>query len=127
MNNQATKKVLLLRVALQGKHRDPSFRALRRFREVSVAAINQHRARGQLVRVRTILKHMHSLVSDSKKLITLDEAANLLSVSRRTLEREIAAGRFPRPLKIGRATRVAVFVLEGYLSKLTGGSSPVVS
>lgn len=70
---------------------------------------------------------MISSVADSKKLITLDEAASLLSISRRTLEREIAAGRFPRPLKIGRATRVAVSVLESYLSQLAGGSSSFAS
>lgn len=66
---------------------------------------------------------MNSPATDPKKLITMDEAAGLLSISRRHLEREIAAGRFPRPLKIGRATRVPQTMLERYLSELTRAAS----
>jgi excisionase family DNA binding protein len=56
--------------------------------------------------------------SDSVVLVTLDEAARRLSVCRRTIEREILYGRFPRPLKVGRSTRVPVADLDAYIEKL---------
>lgn len=52
------------------------------------------------------------------QLITLNEAARRLSVCRRTLEREIQRGRFPRPVKVRRTTRVEVASVERYLSML---------
>lgn len=55
-------------------------------------------------------------------LVSLDDAAKRLSVSRRTIEREIAAGRFPRPMKIGRTTRVSLSALLAYIEKLSGGA-----
>jgi excisionase family DNA binding protein len=51
-------------------------------------------------------------------LLTLKEVAAHLRVCRRTIEREIAAGRFPSPLKIGRCTRVAESDLHAYLERL---------
>ncbi len=51
-------------------------------------------------------------------LLTLQQAARWLAVSRRTLERLIAAGEFPYPLKIGRASRVLVQDVEAYLERL---------
>lgn len=53
-------------------------------------------------------------------LLTLKEAALRLSLSTRTLHREISAGRFPRPVKIGRATRVPLAVLVAYVRGLSG-------
>jgi len=70
-----------------------------------------------------------SLISETVGVcLTLKEAAARLHVCRRTLEREIAAGRFPRPLKIGRSVRVPESDLVAYLASLrttvlTGGSS----
>ena len=47
------------------------------------------------------------------ELLTLDQAASECYVSRRTLEREVAAGRL-RVTKIRRATRVSRRELERY-------------
>lgn len=60
--------------------------------------------------------------NDDLLLVTLDEAARRLSVHRRTLEREISAGRFPNSVKIGRARRVPVAALVDYLKAL--GDTP---
>ena len=60
-----------------------------------------------------------SLSNDrSRALLTLPQAAHDLSVSRRTLERLIAAGIFPTPVKIGRSSRVPREDLAVYLEKL---------
>lgn len=56
-------------------------------------------------------------------LITLDDAAKCLHLSRRTIEREISAGRFPRPLKIGRSSRVSMAALQAYIDRLAGALS----
>jgi excisionase family DNA binding protein len=60
--------------------------------------------------------------SESKAplLITVKEAAERLSLSTRTLHREISAGRFPRPVKIGRASRVPIAALVDYVRSLSG-------
>jgi excisionase family DNA binding protein len=52
--------------------------------------------------------------------LTLKEVAARLQVCRRTLEREIHAGRFPRPLRIGRSVRVPESDLQAYLARLRG-------
>lgn len=54
-------------------------------------------------------------------LLTLNEAARRLSVCRRTLERLIAAGEFPRPVKVAGSTRVPVADVEAYVARLTRG------
>ena len=51
-------------------------------------------------------------------LLTLDQTAQALAVSKRTLNRLIAGGAFPQPLKIGRASRVAREDIAGYLENL---------
>jgi excisionase family DNA binding protein len=51
-------------------------------------------------------------------LLTLEQTAQRLSVCRRTLERLMASGHFPRPLKVGRASRVAVSDVEDFLKGL---------
>lgn len=48
-------------------------------------------------------------------LLTLDEAAAILRVSRRTLERLIGAGRI-RPVRIGRSVRVTEREIEAFTS-----------
>jgi excisionase family DNA binding protein len=49
------------------------------------------------------------------ELLTLDEVAERLRVSRRTVEREMAAGRI-RAVRIGRRRLVTVKELEAYVS-----------
>lgn len=49
------------------------------------------------------------------ELLTLDEVAAALRVSRRTVEREVAAGRI-RPVRIGRRRLVSVKELEAYVA-----------
>jgi len=61
---------------------------------------------------------MDSESVESLQLLTLQQAADRLSVSRRTLEREIQRGAFPAPLKIGRAARVALSDLLLYVESL---------
>ena len=56
--------------------------------------------------------------------LTLKEVAYRLQVCRRTLEREILAGRFPRPLKIGRSVRVPESDLQAYIASLRAGAAP---
>ncbi|MBA3848890.1 MAG: hypothetical protein C0502_02710 [Opitutus sp.] len=51
-------------------------------------------------------------------LLTLKQAAQRLAISRRTLERLIASGDFPAPLKIGRASRVPVGDVNAYQTRL---------
>jgi excisionase family DNA binding protein len=52
------------------------------------------------------------------RLLTVQQAAHVLAVSKRTLERLIASGDFPRPLKIGRSSRVSSQDVESYLAQL---------
>jgi excisionase family DNA binding protein len=56
---------------------------------------------------------------DCVLLITLDDAAAQLSISRRTLEREIRKGRFPKPVKIGGLSRVPITAVRSYVNALS--------
>ena len=51
-------------------------------------------------------------------LLTLRQTAHALSISKRTLDRLIAGGAFPAPLKIGRSSRVSREDLTLYLEQL---------
>lgn len=44
--------------------------------------------------------------------VTMPAAAAALKISTRSLYRHIAAGKFPRPIKLGRSTRVPLRDLE---------------
>ncbi len=55
---------------------------------------------------------------DDRDLFTLPRAAQKLSISKRTLERLIAGGVFPPPVKIGRSSRVAREDIANYLEQL---------
>lgn len=57
-------------------------------------------------------------IADERLLLTKSQAAASLSISKRTLDRLISAGTFPRPMRIGRASRVARADIAGYLEKL---------
>jgi excisionase family DNA binding protein len=59
-----------------------------------------------------------SACPDGRLLFTLDQAASALSISKRTLERLIADGVFPAPLKIGRSSRVSRDDIANYLEAL---------
>lgn len=52
------------------------------------------------------------------QFLTLDEAAAMLNVSKRTIMREIARGKFPRPAKIGRTTRTTLQDVETYAASV---------
>lgn len=51
-------------------------------------------------------------------LLTLNQAAQSLAISKRTLERLIAGGTFPVPLKIGRSSRIPRDDIASYLEQL---------
>ncbi|MEM7672601.1 MAG: helix-turn-helix domain-containing protein, partial [Verrucomicrobiota bacterium] len=53
-------------------------------------------------------------------LISLKTVASRLSLSTRAVYRLIAAGDFPRPVKVGGATRFYSSDLDAYLSRLKG-------
>lgn len=55
---------------------------------------------------------------DAPLVLTAAEVAARLTVSRRTLERLIASGEFPAPLKIGRSSRFHPADLAAFLEKL---------
>ena len=58
--------------------------------------------------------------SDSLKrvrAVSLQAAADALDISKRTLQRHIARGDFPKPIKIGAASRVLVKDIEKYVEK----------
>jgi len=59
-----------------------------------------------------------STPSEDRDLFTLPRAAQKLSISKRTLERLIASGVFPPPVKIGRASRVLTSDISTYLEQL---------
>lgn len=59
-----------------------------------------------------------NILRERPRLLTLPQAAHVLAISKRTLERLIASGDFPRPLKIGRSSRVSSQDVESYLNGL---------
>jgi excisionase family DNA binding protein len=62
---------------------------------------------------------------ERQSLLTIKQAAQRLNVCRRTLEREIQRGRFPRPLKIGTASRWPAEDVETYLDSLNQSRGPI--
>jgi predicted DNA-binding transcriptional regulator AlpA len=52
-------------------------------------------------------------------LLSPKAAAKALGICRRSLEREIARGKFPRPLKIGSSSRFRWEDITQYLERLT--------
>lgn len=57
-------------------------------------------------------------IVETPLLITFEQAAQRLALSRRTLERLISAGEFPAPLKIGRSSRFSIRDVEHYCEHL---------
>ena len=63
-------------------------------------------------------RHPSADPAESSTLLTLPRAAEALAISKRTLERLIARGAFPPPVKIGRASRVPREDIATFLEKL---------
>ena len=61
---------------------------------------------------------MENLPTESLQLLTLPQAAGLLAVCTRTLDRLISRKEFPPPLKIGRSSRVSLADVNAYLNRL---------
>lgn len=53
------------------------------------------------------------------RLLTVDQAAHVLQVSRRTVYRLIAEGRLPPPVSVRGASRVRVDDIDRYLQSIT--------
>ena len=51
------------------------------------------------------------------RMLTLDDVAALLSVSRRTIERLIAGGDLPKPVKIGASSRMPEDDVQRYIER----------
>lgn len=56
--------------------------------------------------------------ADLPQLLTLPQAAQRLAICRRTLERMVARGEFPRPLRIAGATRVPASDVQSFIASL---------
>ena len=52
------------------------------------------------------------------KLISVKDAAKLMSISRRTVERLVSAGDLPRPVKIGKSSRFRIRDIIDYIEKM---------
>lgn len=61
---------------------------------------------------------MNDTNEERSSLLTIQKVAKSLGVCRRTLEREISRGNFPRPLKVGTASRWPESDLQAYLDRL---------
>ena len=57
---------------------------------------------------------------EDDRVLTVKEVAARFRVCRRTIEREIAAGRFPTPIRIGRALRFTEADLKAFETKAKG-------
>ncbi len=55
---------------------------------------------------------------ENSTLLTLPRAAEALAISKRTLERLIARGSFPPPVKIGRSSRIPRDDITAFLEEL---------
>lgn len=72
-------------------------------------------------RARFALNHETTVSNDNQealRLLTLNETAQRLAICKRTLERLIASGEFPRPLRIGRAVRIVESDLLAFVETL---------
>ena len=60
--------------------------------------------------------HTHS--ADPYQLISIDDAAELLAVCKRSVERRIAEGELPQPLKVGGSSRLRRKDIVAYIERL---------
>ena len=54
---------------------------------------------------------------ESYQLISKKEAASLLSISTRTLDRLISAGELPQPIKVGKSSRLRLIDITQFIDK----------
>jgi len=52
------------------------------------------------------------------KLISVKDAAKLMAISRRTVERLVSGGDLPRPIKIGGCSRFRIKDVTGYIERM---------
>lgn len=57
-------------------------------------------------------------VGEPSQLLTVPQAAQRLGVCRRTLERLVSRGEFPRPLRVGGAVRVPLSDVQAFVASL---------
>ncbi|MGB8369475.1 MAG: helix-turn-helix transcriptional regulator [Limisphaerales bacterium] len=55
---------------------------------------------------------------DAKQLLGLDKVALLLDISKRKVQRLIAAHELPKPIKIGRLSKLTAGDVDAYIEKL---------
>ena len=56
----------------------------------------------------------------NERLVSLEEAGRMLAASKRTIHRLIASGELPRPLRVGKLSRLTVEDVEAFIEKLKG-------
>lgn len=55
-----------------------------------------------------------------QRLLSLEEVGRMLAASKRTVHRLIASGDLPRPLRMGKLSRLTIEDVEAYIEKLKG-------
>ena len=55
---------------------------------------------------------------DNYKLVSVNDAAKLMAISRRTVERLVSGGDLPRPIKIGSCSRFRIKDITGYIERM---------
>ena len=58
-----------------------------------------------------------SIPKESYQLISKREAASLLSISTRTLDRLISSGNLPQPIKVGKSSRLRLIDITQFIDK----------
>tara|TARA_B100001094_G_scaffold92408_1_gene88278 strand:+ start:168 stop:389 length:222 start_codon:yes stop_codon:yes gene_type:complete len=58
-----------------------------------------------------------SIPKESYQLISKREAASLLSISTRTLDRLISSGDLPQPIKVGKSSRLRLIDITQFIDK----------
>ncbi|MDC0200934.1 hypothetical protein OAK04_00945 [Verrucomicrobia bacterium] len=54
---------------------------------------------------------------ESYQLISKKEAASLLSISTRTLDRLVSSGNFPNPIKVGGSSRFLLYQITNFINQ----------
>ena len=60
-----------------------------------------------------------SILTPQRRLLRLTEVEQIINMKRSWVYGEVAQGRFPKPLKIGRASRWDSAVIDEYLASLS--------
>jgi excisionase family DNA binding protein len=62
-----------------------------------------------------------------ERLLGLDEAAERLGVCKRTVQRLIAGGELPEPVKVGRRSLLLASDIQAFLQRLIGARKGMVA